>query len=67
MAAGGPLLGMSHPLPGRLRLPCGVATGIVLAILGLVADIVTHYLLRWESTHGDVGPWSETARATIGA
>ena len=26
-----------------------------------------HYILRWVSTNGDKGPWSETASATIGA
>ena len=26
-----------------------------------------HYMLRWMSTTGDKGPWSETASATIGA
>jgi len=26
-----------------------------------------HYMLRWISTRGDKGPWSETASATIGA
>ena len=26
-----------------------------------------HYLLRWENTRGESGPWSETVSATIGA
>jgi len=26
-----------------------------------------HYMLRWVSTTGEKGPWSETASATIGA
>ena len=26
-----------------------------------------HYMLRWESTRGEPGPWSETASATVGA
>ena len=26
-----------------------------------------HYMLRWVSTSGEMGPWSETASATIGA
>ncbi len=26
-----------------------------------------HYMVRWESTRGETGPWSETASATIGA
>ncbi len=34
---------------------------------GADANKVAHYMLRWESTRGDVGPWSETASATIGA
>ena len=31
------------------------------------ANKVAHYMLRWESTRGAPGPWSETASATIGA
>ncbi len=31
------------------------------------ANKVAHYMLRWESTRGEPGPWSETASATIGA
>ena len=34
---------------------------------GADGNKVAHYMLRWESTRGDVGPWSETASATIGA
>ena len=34
---------------------------------GVDGNKVAHYMLRWESTRGDVGPWSETASATIGA
>ncbi len=34
---------------------------------GADANKVAHYMLRWESTRGDTGPWSETASATIGA
>ena len=34
---------------------------------GADANKVAHYLLGWESTRGDDGPWSETASATIGA
>lgn len=30
------------------------------------ANKVAHYMLRWESIHGEPGPWSETASATIG-
>ena len=26
-----------------------------------------HYMLRWLSTRGEAGPWSETASATVGA
>ena len=26
-----------------------------------------HYMVRWLSTRGETGPWSETASATIGA
>ena len=34
---------------------------------GADANKVVHYMLRWESTRGEPGPWSETASATIGA
>ena len=34
---------------------------------GVDGNKVAHYMLRWESTRGDVGPWSETASATSGA
>ncbi len=34
---------------------------------GVDGNKVAHYMLRWESTRGDVGPLSETASATIGA
>ncbi len=31
------------------------------------AGETVHYLLRWENTRGEVGPWSETISASIGA
>ncbi|HUU96700.1 MAG TPA: hypothetical protein VM487_13255 [Phycisphaerae bacterium] len=34
---------------------------------GADANKVAHYMLRWENTRGETGPWSETASATIGA
>ena len=34
---------------------------------GADGNKVAHYMLRWESTRGETGPWSETASATIGA
>ncbi len=34
---------------------------------GADANKVAHYMLRWDSTRGEPGPWSETASATIGA
>jgi hypothetical protein len=34
---------------------------------GADANTVAHHMLRWESTRGETGPWSETASATIGA
>ena len=34
---------------------------------GADANKVAHYMLRWENTRGELGPWSETASATIGA
>jgi hypothetical protein len=34
---------------------------------GANAGKTAHYLLRWVTTRGDKGPWSETVSATIGA
>jgi len=31
------------------------------------AGQTAHYMLRWLSTRGEAGPWSETASATVGA
>ncbi len=42
-------------------------TPYVAAFAGADANKVAHYMLRWESTRGEPGPWSETASATIGA
>jgi len=33
---------------------------------GVQAGKKAHYMLRWVSTRGDKGPWSETVSATIG-
>ncbi len=42
-------------------------TPYVAAFDGADANKVAHYMLRWESTRGEPGPWSETASATVGA
>ena len=42
-------------------------TPYVAAFAGADANKVAHYMLRWKSTRGEPGPWSETASATIGA
>ncbi len=42
-------------------------TPYVAAFDGTDANKVAHYMLRWENTRGETGPWSETASATIGA
>ena len=42
-------------------------TPYVAAFAGADANKVAHYMLRWESTRGEPGPWSETGSATIGA
>jgi hypothetical protein len=42
-------------------------TPYLAAFEGADANQVAHYMLRWESTRGETGPWSETASATIGA
>ena len=36
-------------------------------LAGADANKVAHNMLRWESTRGEPGPWSETASATIAA
>jgi hypothetical protein len=41
-------------------------TPYVVAFDGADANKVAHYMLRWESTRGETGPWCETATATIG-
>jgi len=33
---------------------------------GADGGLTAHYMLRWLSTRGEAGPWSETASATIG-
>ena len=42
-------------------------TPYVADFAGADVNKVAHYMLRWESTRGETGPWSETASATIGA
>ena len=39
-------------------------TPYVADFAGADANKVDHYMLRWESTRGETGPWSETASAT---
>lgn len=34
---------------------------------GAGAKKIARYKLRWKSTRGETCPWSETARATVGA
>jgi hypothetical protein len=43
------------------------ATPYVIDYEGDKANQRAHYMLRWVSTRGDKGPWSETVSATIGA
>ena len=42
-------------------------TPAVTEFTGADAGKTAHYMLRWLSTRGEAGPWSETASATIGA
>ena len=35
-------------------------------LINQLKEEIAHYMLRWVSTNGDKGPWSETATATIG-
>ena len=48
-------------------LATDTCTPYVAAFDGADANKVAHYMLSWESTRGEPGPWSETASATIGA
>ena len=56
---------------GRISPPWHPATDtrtpFVADFDGADVNKVAHYMLRWESTPGETGPWSETASATIGA
>ena len=42
-------------------------TSYVAKFDGADANKTAHYMLRWLSTRGEAGLWSETASATIGA
>jgi hypothetical protein len=42
------------------------STPYVLDFAGADAGKTAHYILRWVSTRGQKGPWSETVSATIG-
>ncbi len=55
------------PLVDNPPLATDTRTPYVADFNGADANKVAHYMLRWESTLGDVGSWSETASATIGA
>jgi hypothetical protein len=48
-------------------LALDTATPYVIDYEGDKANQRAHYMLRWVSTRGDKGPWSETVSATIGA
>ena len=54
-------------MPDYIPAPDGRRTPYVAAFAGVDGNKVAHYMLRWESTRGQPGPWSETASATIGA
>ena len=54
--------------PGDLRfLLLSTRTPAITDFNGPEAGKTAHYMLRWLSTRGEAGPWSETASATIGA
>ena len=42
-------------------------TPYTLDFAGADGGKTAHYMLRWESTRGETGPWSVTASATVGA
>ena len=62
-------IGDPAPLdPSELTfLATDTRTPYVATFDGADANKVAHYMLRWENTRGETGPWSETASATIGA
>ena len=47
--------------------PTDTRTPYVAAFDGADGNKGAHYMLRWESTRAEPGPWSLTASATIGA
>ena len=54
--------------PGeRTFLLPSTRTPAVAEFTGPEGGQTAHYMLRWLSTRGEAGPWSETASATIGA
>ncbi len=54
--------------PGELRfLLLSTRTPAVAEFDGADGGKTAHYMVRWLSTRGEAGPWSETASATIGA
>ena len=54
--------------PGELKfLLLSTRTPAVAEFTGPDGGKTAHYMLRWLSTRGETGPWSETASATIGA
>ena len=53
--------------PGELQfLTLDSSTPYVAEFDGKFAGQKAHYMLRWVTTRGDKGPWSETVSATIG-
>ena len=54
--------------PGELKfLLLSTRTPAVAEFPGPDGGKTAHYMVRWLSTRGEAGPWSETASATIGA
>ena len=51
----------------RAWLATDLRAADVVAFDGADANKVAQYMLRWESTRGETGSWSETASAMIGA
>lgn len=53
--------------PSDLRfLMLATRTPAITEFTGPDGGKTAHYMLRWLSTRGDAGPWSETASATVG-
>lgn len=57
----------AHDSTGGTLPPSAVPAAGTTGLDGAGAGKAAHYMLRWVSTTGEKGPWSEMASATVGA